>query len=333
MPSKAFLLTPPGVAAIAVIRLTGDLVPTFLQSHFSGKPKVGKCVHGNLHDQEKILDDPVVVLSNAGQTADLNLHGGPWIIRTVLELAAKSGFELIENKYPEEAFDADTPLEKEVAAWLPFARTELALRTLLAQPEAWKRIDDYPRAEILADCSLHWLLNLPRVAIIGPANVGKSTLANQLFAQERSITADLPGTTRDWIGEIANLDGLAVMLVDTPGLRQTTDQIEQLAIHRAADQIHSADLLVIVMDLSRPLHSEQSTILKQHPSAIVIANKSDQPPMWDPTLHNAIPTIATRGTGIDTLRTTIRRHFSCDSIDLTRPRLWTTRQREERTLF
>jgi small GTP-binding protein len=322
MPNKAFLLTPPGPAAIAVVRLTGDRVANFLQSHFSRQPNVGKCVHGDLHDGTKVIDDPVVVLSNAGQTADLSLHGGVWIVRAVMELAARNGFELIENEYPDEAFDGDTLLEREVAAWLPFARTDLALRTLLAQPEAWKRIAEYPRQEILADQSLFWLLNLPRVAIIGPANVGKSTLANQLFAQERSITADLPGTTRDWIGEIANLDGLAVMLVDTPGLRQTNDEIEQLAIERAAEQVRAADLVIIVLDLSRHLDPEQSAILTQNPTAIVVANKADKPPMWNPSHASAIPTIATRGEGIDTLRATIRQRFGCDSIDITRPRCW-----------
>ena len=56
------------------------------------------------------------------------------------------------------------------------------------------------------------------VAIVGPPNVGKSTLANRLFGQARSITADQPGTTRDWVGGVADIVGLAVTLVDTPGV-------------------------------------------------------------------------------------------------------------------
>ena len=105
------------------------------------------------------------------------------------------------------------PLEQEVLMSLPLARTELTLRMLLAQPAAWDRLIARPPAKaetenILADRALHWLLHPPRVAIVGAANVGKSTLANQLFGQQRSITVDLPGTTRDWVGETANLDGL-----------------------------------------------------------------------------------------------------------------------------
>src|SRR5690606_3480586 len=100
---------------------------------------------------------------------------------------------------------------------------------------------------MLDDASLRNLLRLPRVAIIGTPNVGKSTLANQLFAQERSITADLPGTTRDWIGEIANIDGLAVMLVDTPGQGQPRDPVEAAAVDASIHQIDASDLIVLVL--------------------------------------------------------------------------------------
>src|SRR5206468_1554210 len=128
----------------------------------------------------------------------------------------------------DDAVDAQTQFEREMLAHLPLARTELAVRTLLAQPAAWQREKCKTMlSAILGDVALHHLLHPPRVAIIGSANVGKSTIANQLFGQERSITADLEGTTRDWVGEIANIDGLAVMLIDTPGIRQTSDAIER----------------------------------------------------------------------------------------------------------
>src|SRR6185503_2714425 len=96
-----------------------------------------------------------------------------------------------------------------------------------------------------------WMLHPPRVAIVGEANVGKSTLANQLFAQERSITADLPGTTRDWVGEVANVDGLPVTLVDTPGVRETADEVEREAIARSGEQVAAADLILLVLDATR----------------------------------------------------------------------------------
>jgi tRNA modification GTPase len=177
----------------------------------------------------------------------------------------------------------------------------------------------------LADRSLIHLLHPPRVAIVGAANVGKSTLANQLFAQERSITADLPGTTRDWVGEIANLDGLAVMLVDTPGVRPTDDAIERAAIERSGRVVGQADLVLLVLDATRPLEPEQGPLLRIYPDSIQVVNKTDQQTASD---WSGIRTVATTGQGVDELRAAIRRRFLGDEpFDPTRPRWWTERQR------
>src|SRR5947209_2511557 len=252
--NRATLLTAPGAAAIAVVRLTGPLTQTFLQRHFSKPVAPGRCIHGTLREGDRIIDDPVVVLLPDQRGADINLHGGTWVVKSALDLAHDHGFAVAEATsipLPEEATDGQTQIETEVLSHLPQARTELAVRALLAQPAAWdhllKQIHDRTiKAEeldaIVRDRSMHHLLHPPRVAIIGAPNVGKSTLANQLFAQERSITADLPGTTRDWVGEIANIDGLPVLLVDTPGLRSTQDQIELEAIERSRGQIERAEL-------------------------------------------------------------------------------------------
>src|SRR5205814_9900460 len=199
-----------------------------------------------------------------------------------------------------------------------------ALRTLLAQPRAWKGVIDdqnlgrHELERIASDKTLHYLLHPPRVAIVGAPNVGKSTLANQLFAQERSITADLPGTTRDWVGEIANLDGLAVMLIDTPGHRETHDPIERESIARSRGEIESADIVVLVMDLSQK-SGVDPTMLKNFPGAILVRNKSDLPSVvaFD-SKCSTIETVATIGIGIDDLRKAIRKKLGCDDIDPTR---------------
>jgi len=239
------LLTAPGAAAIAVVRLSGPGVEAFLSRHFSRPVPTGRCVHGILRDGERIIDDAVAVRS--GDVLDLNLHGGVWVVRSALQFAQSEGFAISDLM----ATDGPTEIWQEVLRALPHARTEQAVRMLLTQPAAWESISD-PR-KILGDSSGKWLIQTPRVAIVGPANVGKSTLANQLFGQTRSITADLPGTTRDWVGEIANLDGLAVMLLDTPGIRATNDPIEDAAIAGSAEQVRAADLVVLVFDQSAEL--------------------------------------------------------------------------------
>jgi tRNA modification GTPase len=333
----AILMTPPGAAAIAVVRLVGPGVHGFLKSHFSRTVVPGRPVHGEIRDVGGVvIDDPVVVLHDSRPLADVSLHGGTWVVRAFLELARRDGFrsvEPVEAPLDERAVDASSVIETEVLTHLPLARTELALRVLLAQPRAWDRLKrrmSHVRREeierIVADRALYWLLHPPRIAIVGVANAGKSTLANQLFAQERSITADLPGTTRDWVGDVANVDGLAVMLVDTPGLRETRDALEAEAIALAMPQIERADLVVLVLDQARPLAGEQEQLLARFRDSMVVANKTDRPAAWAAPAR-AIRTVATTGQGVDELRRAIRRHFAGESLEIDRPRWWTERQR------
>src|SRR4051812_30658409 len=96
-PSTAVQLTPPGGAAIAVVRLAGPDVAEFLRRHFDKSPAAGRCVHGTLSESGRVLDDPVVTVSGDGTVADLSLHGGPWVVRSVLELARRDGFEVIDR--------------------------------------------------------------------------------------------------------------------------------------------------------------------------------------------------------------------------------------------
>ncbi len=330
----AILLTPPGAAAIAVVRLRARNLPALLTDVFTRPLKPNRCVHGELRDGERTLDDPVIVLHEDKQTADLSLHGGPWVIRSVLQLFARQGFTVVDQPpmpLPAEAVDANDTLDSEVLTHLPRARTELALRVLLNQPQAWKPLltaRPHPPTlqRMLEDPSLINLLRQPRVAIIGAPNAGKSTLANQLFAQERSITADLPGTTRDWIGEVANIDGLAITLIDTPGQRQTDDPIEAAAIDAATHQINQADLVLLILDPTQPQHPHQEQLIERYPHAVKIANKSDRPAIWSPPA-DALKITATTEAGAARARQLIQSHFGCANLDPTLPRIWTPRQR------
>jgi tRNA modification GTPase len=368
----AMVLTPPGVAAIAVVRLSGPGVEGFVQRRFSRAVVPGRCVHGLLRDDERVIDDPVVVWCRGG--VDINVHGGPWVVRSVLRLAGEDGFEIVggvDLPLLAEAVDEEGVLWREVLQHLPMARTELAVRALLAQPAAWealqrrvgdslnlnKKFSNVSRSfsggpegrvilegrassrcsriavgyleeieHILADESLRRLLSLPRVAIVGPANVGKSTLANQLFGQERSIMADVPGTTRDWVGEIANIDGLAVMLVDTPGRRETVDPIERAAIAASGEQVAGADLVIVVLDQSLPISDEETRLLQTFPDAVRAANKADRSAAWDAEEMKAIATVASEGRGVNDVRREILRRFHCADFSLDVPRCWTQRQ-------
>jgi tRNA modification GTPase len=337
--NHALLLTAPGPAAIAVVRAAGPGVPAFLAACFSRRPSPDRPVHGELRDGDRVIDDPVVALAADGSFADLSLHGGPWVVRATLELLARHGFSATARPpvpLPHAAVDAADEIEREVLAHLPRARTELGVRSLLAQPAAWRRLVGSPPTSaeagaMLADVAMRRLLDPPRVAVVGAANVGKSTLANRLFGQDRSVTADLPGTTRDWVGELADLGGVAVTLVDTPGLRATNDPIEQAAIARARPQVQSADAVVVVVDAARPLDAEQSAVLRDHPTALVAVNKVDRLPAWDAATslagRDVVRVVATTGEGVPELQSAILRRLGCDRVEVDRPRWWTERQR------
>jgi small GTP-binding protein len=256
-------------------------------------------------------------------------------VRSVLELAKREGFAVDEvpgPPLPAEAVDAETDLGREVLQYLPLAATELAVRVLVAQEAAWERwLRSQPAIadvrHVMEDRGLHSLLHPPRVAIVGVPNVGKSTLANRLFGQERAITADLPGTTRDWVGEFADVGGLAVVLVDTPGLRQTSDAIEQEAIDRSREHVSGAELVVLVLDPTQARQPHQAALERQFPLSLQVLNKSDRPPLWSAD-GEIVRTAATTGRGIDDLRAAIRRRLlGPEPVVIERPRCWTPRQR------
>jgi len=121
------------------------------------------------------------------------------------------------------------------------------------------------------------------MAVVGRPNVGKSSVFNALLAQNRSIVAEMPGTTRDLVSEFTNLGGIPVRLQDTAGIHDSEDQIEKLGIDRSLQAIADADAILFVTDISVPI-SQQDLAFKhqiEHLSCIVVLNKSDLPSVWE----------------------------------------------------
>lgn len=116
-----------------------------------------------------------------------------------------------------------------------------------------------------------------RVVILGRPNVGKSSLLNRLLREERAIVTAIPGTTRDVIEESIDLDGVMIRLIDTAGVRETDDIVEQEGIKRTHAVLRDADLLLVLLDGSVPLTNDDLTLLdiardRKH---IVLINKAD----------------------------------------------------------
>ena len=117
------------------------------------------------------------------------------------------------------------------------------------------------------------------VAIVGKPNVGKSSLMNALLKESRAIVTDIPGTTRDTIEEHLNVRGIPVVLTDTAGIRETHDTIESIGIERSKESFNRADLVLLLLDASRPLDQEDQSLLSHVDPGrtILVRNKADLP--------------------------------------------------------
>ena len=151
-----------------------------------------------------------------------------------------------------------------------------------------------------------------RVVIAGRVNAGKSSLFNALIGQERAIVTDVPGTTRDFLTETLDIDGLAVTLVDTAGERQTKDAVEVEGVVRAVRAREDADLVLIVIDSGEELIDEDRRLIESVPddARLIVASKADREAKWEMT--GAIRVSTTRNTGLNDLRGAIIRSLSGD---------------------
>ncbi len=166
-----------------------------------------------------------------------------------------------------------------------------------------------------------------QIAIVGEPNVGKSSLFNALVGSARAIVTDVPGTTRDLVTEVVDLDGLRVTLVDTAGLRDTTDPIEVEGVARSHQAVAVADLVLSVEDQSRPRSNGSDSPEEREPfrgagwlatrasKVLYVANKADLAPAWRD--ERVVAVSAVTGQGLDVLH---RRIAAALDVDLQRDR-------------
>jgi tRNA modification GTPase len=116
-----------------------------------------------------------------------------------------------------------------------------------------------------------------KVGLIGRPNVGKSSLFNNLIGQERAIVTDIPGTTRDSLYEALSIQGIPISLIDTAGIRETTDKVERMGVDRTKMVIADSDLIIVVLDNSHSLTGEDKQVLEavQGLTYLIAVNKID----------------------------------------------------------
>ncbi len=159
-----------------------------------------------------------------------------------------------------------------------------------------------------------------QTVIVGLPNVGKSSLFNALLGKDRAIVTEMPGTTRDVVESSVTWDGVSFRLMDTAGLRESCHPVEEEGVRRAQRCMEEADLVLMVLDVSRPLKEQELTIAR-HISGrgMLVVNKVDLPPAWSPDELEALEDIPTaqvsakRGDGLDQLKKSLVKLVSRES--------------------
>lgn len=223
-----------------------------------------------LVDDGQVIDDVLVSVTRGPGTSiiDLNLHGGPRVVQRALLALQRAGAEIVPAAALGPAWPTRSKLERELLALLPSAGTRAVARWLLRlESRLQARLTEIRQALSAGEIAqareqvqrlleahrpIRRVLSGVRVVLFGEPNVGKSTLANALAGSEEAIVSDVPGTTRDYTEHPGAVGGVPFTFVDTAGVRETADPLEQEAIRRTHAQLSRADIVLHIRDGSRP---------------------------------------------------------------------------------
>ena len=317
--TRVAVLTGVGLGAVGVVRVWGDGAIDVadgcfrstrnvkLSRTFPLRPSFGRLGRG--------IGDEVVAMVFPGPTPEVEIqcHGGPAAIRSVLDVLIEAGAERVESsRWIRDR--AGSRLQAEAAIDLPKASTLRSAAHLLDQVQgALDRslrsiADGLDRNPLESLAEIDMLLDRAefgtrlisgyRVVLAGRPNVGKSRLLNALVGFDRAIVDPAPGTTRDVVSARTAIDGLSVEIADTAGLRSTDDPIEAAGVARARTDQRRADLVLLVFDQSEPLTDADHRLVFEYPKALIVANKLDLPQAW---AWDGSVVSAEKGIGIEAL--------------------------------
>ena len=204
------------------------------------------------------------------------------LIASKTDLSRKIAIEALAGRLSDTVnrlSDRLASLLAEIEASIDFPEEDLDFMKIEAQLETARAVQSDLVALLETATEGRIITEGVNVAILGKPNVGKSSLLNALVGTKRAIVTDTPGTTRDTIEEAVNIGGIPLKLIDTAGIRQTTDIVEQQGVERSKAVLGRAELLLLMFDASQPLNDADLDLLQtaQLSKAILILNKIDLP--------------------------------------------------------
>lgn len=368
--------TPPGVGALAVVRLSGAgslaLVNTLFPARNLETSPARRAYFGPLRTSSGRLLDEVLLTTFRGpasftgeDSVEISCHGSPYLVGEITQALLAGGARLARaGEFSQRAFlngKLDLTQAEAVADLIASQSAgahQLALNQLRGGVSEEigrlrQRLIDFAslieleldfgeedvefadrgelmdlvrkiRARITELTATFTLGNAIRSGIptvlAGRPNAGKSTLLNALLREERAIVSDIPGTTRDTIEEVLNIEGIEFRLIDTAGIREATDEIEAIGVERSLEKIRQSRILIYLFDVVETdpatLTDDLERLHQEGLQLLVVANKMDLNPhtryehyfgekyrgSWTVTPEQFVPVVAINGQNIAYLK-------------------------------
>ncbi|MDW7772264.1 MAG: tRNA uridine-5-carboxymethylaminomethyl(34) synthesis GTPase MnmE [Desulfobulbaceae bacterium] len=331
----AAIATPPGIGGIGIIRISGPLARSVLNTLFRPhRPhedmQSRKLYYGTIVDRAgTVLDEILAVFMQAPNTytredvVELQSHGSSLVLNAILAEVLHHGVRLADpGEFTKRAFLAGRIdlTRAEAVIDLLKAKTDTGVQLAVGQLQGqlYQRIEEVRNALVTILAVLEVAIDFPdddvelvdregilrqlaqevemplagliamadqgkiiregiHIVIAGRPNVGKSSLLNALLQEDRALVTPVPGTTRDTIEEMISIRGIPARLVDTAGIRDDSDSVEELGIRRARQKMREADLVLFMVDSSVPLTAADRELYNSIGSVdrIVVLNKID----------------------------------------------------------